>query len=102
MLGKKKEEECNLFFTYLNPKESKNGIWFLDNGCSNHMTGEKTFFHNLDEPIKLQVWFGDDKALNIEGEGLIAVKTKSKLLNDVYYIHSLAHNLLSVGQLIHK
>jgi len=43
--------------------------------------------------------------MQIKGKEIITVKAKSgteKLIHDVYYIHGLAHNLLSVGQLIQK
>lgn len=63
------EEEGNSFHIYLSPNKSKNGIWFLDNGCSNHITGhEKAFSYNLDELVKLQVQLGDGKAENNEGK----------------------------------
>ena len=37
------------------------GIWYLDSGCSNHMTGVKLLFKELDETIKAKVTLGDDK-----------------------------------------
>lgn len=41
--------------------------------------------------------------MKVEGKGTIAIKTSQgniKLLNDVQYVPGLAHNLLSVGQLL--
>lgn len=80
-------------------------MWFLDSGCSNHMTGMKKHFQNIDESVKLQVKLGNNKEIQIEGKGTVAIKTESgteKLIHDVYYIPGLAYNLLSVGQLIQK
>ncbi|PKA46730.1 Retrovirus-related Pol polyprotein from transposon TNT 1-94 [Apostasia shenzhenica] len=80
-------------------------VWFLDSGCSNHMTGNKSLFCNIDESIKLEVRLGDDKKVCIQGKGTIAVKEKSgtkRLIHNVYYVPGLAHNLLSVGQLIQR
>ncbi|KAG0458062.1 hypothetical protein HPP92_023219 [Vanilla planifolia] len=38
-------------------------LWFLDSSCSNHMTGFKHLFNQLDEIHKLNVKLGDDKNL---------------------------------------
>ncbi|XP_044478092.1 uncharacterized protein LOC123205234 [Mangifera indica] len=72
-----KEDEGNLFLTCMNPKEINCDLWFLDSGCSNHMTGIKSLFQNIDESVKLQVHLGNDKQVQIEGKGTVAVKTKS-------------------------
>lgn len=69
------------------------------------MTGERGLFQTMDESVQLKVGLGDGKQVQIEGKGTIAIKTKSgikKLIHDVYYIPGLAHNLLSMGQLIQK
>lgn len=100
-----KEEENRLFMACFHSNENMNGIWFLDSGCSNHMTSEKSSFQCLDESIKMQVKLGDDKQLHVEGKGTIAITTssgKTKYLDDVFYVPKLAHNLLSVGQLMQK
>lgn len=78
-------------------------VWFINNGCSNHMTGARTLFKKHDESQKSKVWLGNDKQIIVEGRGTIAIPTSNddtKLLQDVQYVPSLAHNLLSVGQLI--
>lgn len=38
----------SLFITCHGARESSSNIWFLDSGCSNHMTGNKELFENLD------------------------------------------------------
>ncbi|KAL6315260.1 hypothetical protein AAG906_000341 [Vitis piasezkii] len=75
----------------------------LDSGCSNHMTGIKSLFKELDESHKLKVKLGDDKQVQVEGKGTVAVNNghgNVKLLYNVYFIPSLTQNLLSVGQLM--
>ncbi|XP_077242636.1 uncharacterized protein LOC143883170 [Tasmannia lanceolata] len=100
-----KQEEGSLFLTYLNPNISKTDVWFLDSGCNNHMTGQKDLFRSIDKSFQLQVRLGDGKSVQIEGKWTNVVKTKSgieRIIHDVYFIPGLAHNLLSVGQLIQK
>lgn len=47
------------------------GIWFLDSGCSNHMTGDKTWFVELDENYKHSVKLGNSSRMMIEGKGSV-------------------------------
>ena len=46
-------------------------VWYLDNGASNHMSGNRLFFRDLDESITGKVRFGDDSQINIKGRGSI-------------------------------
>ncbi|GKA53115.1 retrovirus-related pol polyprotein from transposon TNT 1-94 [Tanacetum coccineum] len=47
--------------------------WYIDSGCSHHMTGDKKKFKELDETVKSIVCLGDDKQLKIEGRGTVSV-----------------------------
>lgn len=90
---------------YQEDTKSTNDIWFLDSGCSNHMTLSKTLFKELDESYKIKVRLGDDKQMQVEGKGKGTVAVKDvhgnvKLLCNVYFIPDLTQNLLSVGQLM--
>ncbi|XP_077230202.1 uncharacterized protein LOC143863425 [Tasmannia lanceolata] len=78
--------------------------WYLDSGCSNHMTGNKGMFVKLDESLQSEVQTGDDKRLSVMGSGDILVQTKNgvKRISNVFYVPGLKHNLLSVGQLLMK
>ncbi|XP_056848877.1 uncharacterized protein LOC130499012 [Raphanus sativus] len=63
---------------YLNEKKVKPSLldfdqasihlWYLDNGASNHMSGNRLFFFEMDETIKGMVKFGDDSRIEIEGK----------------------------------
>lgn len=82
--------------------EFVSNLWYLDNGASNHMTGQRSKFRDLKEKITGKVRFGDGSVVHIKGRGSIAVKCKSgdeRLLNEVYYIPSLRSNIISLGQL---
>ncbi|KAK3001640.1 hypothetical protein RJ639_021269 [Escallonia herrerae] len=81
-------------------------LWDLveqDSGCSNHMTGMKSLFKELDETQKLKVKLGNGKEMQIEGKGIVGIETSHgnvKLLHDVQFVPDLGYNLLSVGQLM--
>ncbi|GKC45934.1 retrovirus-related pol polyprotein from transposon TNT 1-94 [Tanacetum coccineum] len=76
--------------------------WYIESGCSHHMTGDKTKFKELDETVKSIVCLGDDKQLKIEGRGTVSVTPgkQAKHIKDVHFAPNLAHILLSVGQLM--
>lgn len=103
--GKEKQTEANLFLTCLDTNQIRDDVWLLDSGCSNHMTGVKDIFKCIDDSTKIQVQLGDGKRVQAEGKGVITVKLKSgdeRQIHDVLYIPGLAHNLLSIGQLVQK
>ncbi|GJY49071.1 retrovirus-related pol polyprotein from transposon TNT 1-94 [Tanacetum coccineum] len=66
------------------------------------MTSDRTKFKGLDEAFKSQVQLGDNKKIRIEGQGTtgISIGNKKKFIQDVCYAPCLAHNLLSVDQLM--
>ncbi|KAD7477730.1 hypothetical protein E3N88_00866 [Mikania micrantha] len=94
----------------LNEKEIKpsqygitnESLWYLDNGASNHMTGNKEHFRELDKKVSRRVRFGDGSFVEIEGKGSILLECKNKeqrVISHVYYIPNLKNNILSLGQL---
>ena len=46
-------------------------MWYLDNGASNHMTGDRTKFKELDEKLIENVKFGNGSIVLIQGKGSI-------------------------------
>ncbi|XP_013650803.1 uncharacterized protein LOC106355385 [Brassica napus] len=82
-------------------KQGEEDVWYLDNGASNHMTGNVSYFSELNRNIKGKVKFGDDSYVNIEGKGSIIFQGKTgeqKLVTNIYYIPDLKSNILSLGQ----
>ncbi|KAG7551914.1 Zinc finger CCHC-type superfamily [Arabidopsis thaliana x Arabidopsis arenosa] len=76
-------------------------LWYLDNGASNHMTGNLSFFSKLDQSVSGKVRFGDDSRIDIKGKGSITFIAKNgerKTLSDIYYIPKLRSNIISLGQ----
>lgn len=67
------------------------------------MTCKKSLLQNIDTYMICEVTIGDEKSVKIKGISIIIVGTNSKtyiLIHDFYFILELAHNLLSVGQLL--
>ena len=76
-------------------------LWYLDNGASNHMTGNRKYFKAIDETITGKVRFGDDSKIDIKGKGSILFESQDgdkKILADVYFIPELKSNIISLGQ----
>lgn len=46
-------------------------VWYLDNGASNHMTGDCQKFRNIDTTVSGKVRFGDGSTIEIHGKGTI-------------------------------
>ncbi|XP_024013779.1 uncharacterized protein LOC112087880 [Eutrema salsugineum] len=79
----------------------EDNIWYLDNGASNHMTGNRSYFSKIDESVTGKVRFGDDSRIDIKGKGSILFVSKDgekKILADVYFIPDLRSNIISLGQ----
>lgn len=82
--------------------KSDSNVWYLDNGASNHMSGQRSKFCVLDEGITGRVRFGDGSTVEIKGRGSVMLKCrdgKERVLNEVYFIPNLRNNIISIGQL---
>lgn len=56
------------------PKESDDGVWYLDTGAMNHMTGCKSALVSLDKSVCGTVWFGDGSKVDICGLGAVMLE----------------------------
>ena len=77
-------------------------VWFIDNGCSNHMTCLKPIFKELNQGEKLKVELGNDNELQVKGKGTVEIETRhgKRILTNVKYVPDIGCNLLGVGQLM--
>jgi hypothetical protein len=94
------EEKVFAHFSDEVKKESKR--WVLDSGASNHMTGVRDAFAELDSNIRGTVKFGDGCVVEIEGVGTVIFICKNgehRSLTGVYLIPKLTTNIVSLGQL---
>ena len=76
-------------------------MWYLDSGCSRHMTGDKSRFLSLIAFDGGRVAFRNGKSGTIVGVGKVG-KSLSHSIDNVYLLDGLQHNLLSVSQLCDK
>jgi len=76
-------------------------MWYLDSGCSRHMTGDKRKIKNLKRKDQGFVTYGDNNKGKIIGTGDVGGGDTLEI-KDVLFIEGLKHNLLSIGQLCHK
>ncbi|XP_024013198.1 uncharacterized protein LOC112087519 [Eutrema salsugineum] len=72
--------------------------WYFDSGFSRHMTGNQEWFNELNKVKGGQVTFGDGGQGKILGVGALTREDQPQLVN-VYYVHGLNANLISVSQL---
>ena len=76
--------------------------WVLDTGATNHMTGSRHVFSELDSGVTGTVKFGDGSVVNIEGKGTVLFALRSgehRRLDGVYFIPRLTTNIVSLGQM---
>ena len=73
-------------------------LWYLDSGCSRHMTGDKSLFKSLKEKEDSYVMFEDGSHSQVLGNGTIGI-LGLPLLTDVISIKGLKPNLLSITQI---
>ncbi|GJY18462.1 retrovirus-related pol polyprotein from transposon TNT 1-94 [Tanacetum coccineum] len=86
------------------PKKSKTNVpvvqivlWYLDSGCSKHMTGDRSQLTNFVNKFLGTVKFRNDHVAKILGYGDYQIGNVT--ISRVYYVEGLGHNLFSVGQL---
>nr|GEV45350.1 hypothetical protein [Tanacetum cinerariifolium] len=75
----------------------KRSIWYLDSGCSRHMTGVKQYMHRYSKESGPKVVFGDNSLGDTEGYGL--VNCNGITFTMVSYVNGLKYNLISISQL---
>ncbi|GJW94463.1 retrovirus-related pol polyprotein from transposon TNT 1-94, partial [Tanacetum coccineum] len=71
-------------------------LWYLDLGCSKHMTGDRSRLRNFVKKFIETVRFGNDHFGAIMGYRDYVIG--DSVISRVYYVEGLGHNLFSVGQ----
>nr|GEU29247.1 hypothetical protein [Tanacetum cinerariifolium] len=71
-------------------------LWYLDSGCSKHMTGDRSLLMNFVKKFIGTVRFENDHFGAIMGYGDYVIG--DSVISRVYYVEGLGHNLFFVGQ----
>ena len=70
--------------------------WYMDNGCSGHMTDEKNLFLDFTPKDGGSVMFGDNAKGKVVGRGIVK-QPHSTTIRNVLLVDGLKHNLLSIS-----
>ncbi|CAN6562150.1 unnamed protein product [Malus baccata var. baccata] len=97
------EETGSWFYTYNAVTDVKvNNSWYIDSGCSNHMTGDESLLVNVQRNLTSKVKMGTGEIVQVAGKGTLVIETKlgRKHIQEVMFVPGLEENLLSVGQMM--
>jgi hypothetical protein len=72
--------------------------WFIDSGCSSHMTGDQSKFVNLKKSSG-NVAFGDESSTKILGKGTVNLRSENVKEIKVLLVEYMKHDLLSVSKI---
>nr|GEY86422.1 zinc finger, CCHC-type [Tanacetum cinerariifolium] len=71
------EQKVSLHKEDVGYKETNmDSLWYLDNGASNHMTGVREYFKELDEKVNGKVRFEDGSYIEIKGKAYAKVPSQ--------------------------
>ena len=76
-------------------------LWYLDSGCSRHMTGDQSFFKVFESKKGCNVTFGNESKSQIKGKGIISLPGLPDIAN-VLYVEGLRVNLQSISQICNQ
>ena len=87
--------ECGIA---LQAQNNSFGEWYVDSGCSKHMTSNKSAFVNI-EKDKGSVSFGNNNSTKVLGKGTVNLGSKKSLVENVLVVNNVKHIFLSVSQM---
>jgi hypothetical protein len=88
---KKKDHLCLVAHTALSVLNSC--LWYLDSGCSKHMTGDKSLFKELNEGRGGgNITYGDGSKSKVIGQGIVQI-LGAPTPQEVLYVEGLKANL---------
>ncbi|OIV91203.1 hypothetical protein TanjilG_30425 [Lupinus angustifolius] len=94
----KKNQTQNLMVT-TSAENSLTESWYLDSGCSNHMTRHKEWLVDFDPSKKNRVNFAGDSSLEVEGAGNVVITRQNgakAIISNVLLMPKIKCNMLSI------
>ena len=73
-------------------------LWYLDNGCSRHMTRDRSLFKVFESKKGGNVTFNDGSKSRIKGKGTISLPRLPDIAN-VLYVEDIIVNLLRISHI---
>jgi hypothetical protein len=92
--GSEKKNDESTFYAYQSIIEKKDDVWYIDSGCTKHMTGNESIFCKFDTTVTTQIIMGNGAVVKSKGKGTIAMASKNGkiLIHDVLFVPDLAQN----------
>ena len=101
----KNGEDVTLLLVRNDTNGGQENIWYLDKGASNHVSGNRNMFVELNESVNDSAAFEDDSKVPVKDKGnnLFCAKDGShQIISNVYYVPNMKSNIFSFGQLLEK
>jgi hypothetical protein len=92
---KKEDNLCLIAYTAL--KILDTCLWYLDSGCSKHMTGDKTLLKEVQMGKGGRITYGNGSQSKVIGKGIIDIPGLGTS-QEALYVKGLNANLLSISQ----
>jgi len=99
------DSEEVLLMATVKEEEERRDEWYLNTRCSNHITGNKSWFSELDDSVNRKIRFADNGIVCAAGIGKVLIHRKDgkkACITDVLYVPNMRSNLISIGQLLQK
>ncbi|XP_050111879.1 uncharacterized protein LOC126590470 [Malus sylvestris] len=82
------EEEANVLCAFSAKVEKNNEVWYIDSGCSNHMTAHESLLIDIDTNFIGKVKMGDGNIVKATGRGTLVINTKKgrRCIRDVMLV----------------
>jgi hypothetical protein len=93
-----KKKDSENYGLVLSAKKQKHP-WYIDSGCSKHMTGDKDKFMSLSKGKTRNVTFGNDEPGKIKGKGMVSLSNGKGKAHVFLLVDGIKHNFLSVSQM---
>ncbi|CAN6690774.1 unnamed protein product [Malus baccata var. baccata] len=82
------EEEANVLCAFSAKVEKNNEVWYINSGCSNHMTAHESLLIDIDTNFIGKVKMGDGNIVKATGRGTLVINTKKgrRCIRDVMLV----------------